>query len=506
MEGPLYPVEQVISPHRIHGDTEIRAQVCVIGTGAGGAVAAKELAQRGLDVVLLEEGLYHTAADYGHETPMRSIRRLYRDHGFTFTMGIPNILVPLGKCVGGTTVINSGTALRMPEWGWERWLKNHRLEGLDYKDLVRLYEKVEPVVGVGPSAERLLGANTELFRGGSRTLGYEGEVLVRNAPGCEASGRCFIGCPTNAKKATNVSFVPRALELGARLYVGTRAERIPMEGSRAVGVEASVDSVDGGPRRRLTVRAGSVIVAAGALLSPLLLRKSGIGKRHPHFGKNLRIHPASRVVGLFDREINGPFDVPQSYHTTQFLQEGVSLEGIFVPPAVLAPALPGFGVEHARAMRDYRQMGMLGYRIIDDTRGSIGPSVMGSPVVWYDITRADTGKLLRAMSLSAEILFTSGARQVLIPVAGRETLRNIDEARALAGQEIPAADIEISAYHPHGTLRMGKDEHSGVTDVQGRVFGTRGLHVADASLFPESPIVNPMMTIMAFAAHVAAGV
>lgn len=499
---PVIPSERVYAPERVPGDGEVNAQVCVIGTGAGGAVVGKELAERGLDVILLEEGLYYTAADYAGDTPMRSVRRLYRDHGFTFTMGIPNILMPLGKCVGGTTVINSGTALRMPEWAFRRWQLEHGLEALSWRELQSLYERVEPPSGVGPVAEELLGENSKLFRAGSEKLGYSGEVLTRNADGCKASGRCFLGCPRNAKRSTNVSFVPRALELGARLFTGARAERILLEGGRAVGVEASVDAPGERRRRRLTVRAPNVVLAAGAVLSPLLLRKSGVGKRHRHVGKHLRIHPASRVVGLFDREIRGQFDVPQSYHLTQFLEQGLSLEGIFVPPAVLAPAMPGFGAHHAAMMRDYDRMAMLGYRIIDQPVGSVGPSVAGTPIVWYDIRREDTRKLLRAMSLSAEILFAAGALSVYIPVAGRELLTNIDEARALANQEIPAADIEISAYHPHGTLRTGNSPDTAVTDIEGRVFGTPGLYVADASLFPESSIVNPMMTIMALASHV----
>ncbi len=499
----IYPAEQVTAPDQLGNTREVRCQVCVIGTGAGGGFAARNLAQRGIDVVSLEEGLYYTGKDFAGDTPVQSFKRVYRDNGLTFAVGTPGILMPYGKCVGGTTVINSGTALRMSEETFDFWCREHGLTGLSWSELEQHFQDAEKTVGQRRIPKKLLGNNTLMIQRGTEALGYEGEVVTRNAKGCRQSGRCFLGCPSDAKQAMNVSAIPQALQAGGRLFTGCRAERILSRNGKVTGVEASVDTPGSSRRRRVTFQADVVVVAAGAVHSPVLLRKSGLGHGHRHFGKNLRMHPASRVVGLFDEEIRGQYDVPQGYHLTGFMKDRISIEGIHVPPAVMAPGLPGFGKQHLELMRRYQNIGIIGYRVIDTTRGSVGRTFGGMPLVWYDINTMDTANIVKSMSLSAEIMFAAGASKVLLPVFGREELNSIDEARALKDVSIPATDIELSAYHAHGTLRMSKDSESGLTSIDGRYHGFDNLYVADASLFPESSIVNPQMTIMALASHVA---
>lgn len=495
-----YRADRVTRCDRLESDLNVAAEVCVIGTGAGGAVAAAELAAAGLDVVMLEEGPYLTAEDYAGLTAIESIKATYRDAGFTFTMGSPGILMPYGRCVGGSTVINSGSAFRMAEETFAFWKRQHGLGGLEWSDMTRHFDRVERVVHITPVPEELLGENGRLMRTGAEALGLAGEVVTRNAHGCVGRGRCYLGCPENAKQSTQLNYVPAALAAGARLYTHCRAERVIMEGSRTGGVAAATT---GPSPRNLRVKAGIVVVACGAVFSPILLSRSGIAAGNRHTGKHLRVHPASRVIGLFDREINGHLGVPQSYHVTGLMARKLVPEGVFIPPSLLAPAVPGIGRSHLELMKQYPRMGLLGYRIIDSGEGEVAGTVMGMANVRYDLSVEDTAKLVEVMRLTGEILFAAGAKRVWLPVYGRAEAGSVDQLQKLLAGPIPATDIELAAYHPHATLRMGTDESRGVTASDGSVFGAPGVYVADASLFPESPVVNPQITVMALAGAVA---
>lgn len=497
-----YPAEQVIRGPEAPDSHPIRTQVCVIGTGAGGAVAACELAEAGLDVVMLEEGPYLTAADYGSLTPLRSIKRLYRDLGLTFTRGTPGVLLAFGKVVGGSTVINSGSSLRLSEETFNLWKEGHGLPGLDWPTLSHCLDRVEEILHVTPTSEEHMGGHGRVMRAGTEALGLEGEAVARNVADCRGRGRCYLGCPENAKQAMNVSYVPRALRAGARLYTEVRATRITTASGRVTGVQAVTRSTPEGKARTLQVEVERVVLACGAVHSPVLLRKSGIARDNRHAGRHLRLHPASRVVAVFDEPVQGHLGAPQSYHVTGLLDAQLSPEGLFVPPGLMAPSVPGMGREHLERMKEYGHMAMIAYRVIDEGRGSVKREVLGRPEVRYEVSPGDVRKLEEALRVSSEIFFAAGARRVYLPLHGCPIAEDMDTLQRRLAEGLRPQDLELAAYHPHGTLRMGVDRATSVTGTDGAVHGVRGLHVADASLMPESPVVNPQITIMALATHV----
>lgn len=499
--------DRVWDPDRARGAARVEADAVVVGTGAGGAVAARELAEGGLSVVLLEEGDYRTGRDYGSVSALEAIRMLYRRGGFTFTTGNASVLLPSGCCAGGTTVINSGTALRALPGAAERWKEEFGLWEL-VRGLEGYYARVEEALGVGPVEEPLLGRNGEIFRRGAERMGLRAGVLQRAARGCRGAGRCFLGCPNDAKQATHLSYVPRALACGARLFVRARAERVIVENRRAAGVRAVLR-----PREaaafEVEFRAPVVVLAAGAVYTPLLLAPVR-GRRGRGLGAHLRMHPASRVVGIFDEEVRGWEGVPQGYHLEEALAEGFSIEGIFVPPSLMSPSLPEVGAALEAVMDRYNHLGMLGYRILEEGEGRILARPWGRPaswpLVWYWLGRRDAARLARAAAAAAEILFAAGARKVFTAIHGREVLGSAADARRLREAEPSGADMELSAYHAQGTARMAESPDLGVVDPWGQVWGIRNLYVADASLLPATPGTNPQVSIMAFATHVAAGI
>jgi len=264
-----------------------------------------------------------------------------------------------------------------------------------------------------------------------------------------------------------------------------------------------VDAAERETGDELRVLARDVVVACGALLTPALLEKSGVPDPSGLRGRNLHIHPATRVGALFDDEVRGWEEVPQAYNVHHFTREGIFIQGQFVPPAMEAPVLPGVGRAHKEIMARYARLASFGALISDESAGRVRAGRGRWPRVTYQLGAADARKLARAIGLTAEIFFAGGAAEVYPGVHSRPVLRSLDEARALQRAELPAADFEMMAFHPQGTARMGEDPRTSVTDSLGRVHGTPGLWVADASLFPSSCKVNPQVTIMALATRVA---
>jgi choline dehydrogenase-like flavoprotein len=485
------------------GDREERAEVVVIGTGAGGAVVAAELAEAGLDVLLLEEG-DHASRLPASAPPLARIGALYRDGGMSGTLGNTFIPVPIGRTVGGTTTINSGTCWRAPEEVLARWERELGIRGLAEDGLASEYEYVEKALGVAPVPEDLLGPGARLVRRGAEALGLRTTPIPRNAIGCRGTGVCAFGCPRHAKQSTDVSFVPRALAAGARLAVRTRAERVEAPQGRATGVVATRLGPDDRPMGTLRVRASRVVVAAGALLTPGLLAASGLAPRGSAIGRHLRLHPATRVAARFDELVRAWAGVPQSLQVRDFEREGIVLQGIWVPPELLAPTLPGAGAKHEGRMAAVASMASFGALISDTSEGRI-LRMAGRSVPWYRMNATDVRRMQRAISLLARIYFAAGAREVYPAVRQTPVLHSTAEAEALEHLPLRAADFELMAFHPMGTARMGGDPRRSAVDPAGRLHGVHGVYVADASLLPGSTRLNPQLTIMALATRIARG-
>jgi choline dehydrogenase-like flavoprotein len=464
----------------------ITADACVIGTGAGGAPAAALLAEAGMRVVVLEEGELH-----GPETmtarPRDMMPRLYRDGGQIATIGNPPIVLPLGRGVGGTTLINSGTCFRTPPQVLERWRADHGLE----LDLEAEFALVEDAIGVREVPPELAGRNATLVKEAADRLGISAGYLKRNVRGCIGSGVCAFGCPTGAKQHAGQVWITRATAAGAELHTNARAQRILIERGRVRGVQT----------RSLRVQADRVIVAAGALLTPLLLRANRIGASSGQLGRNLTIHPASAARALYDEAIDPWAGVPQSVYVDELAAEGIMLEGIAGPPDQAAMSTPRTGAEHRELMRNARRTGSFGVMVSDSARGSVR-RIAGRMVVRYDLHPGDAERFRRGFELLARIFFAAGAREVIVPIDGVPTLRDSD-VTPLQRLRVRPRQIGAMAFHPLGTARAGADPATSVVDPDLQVHGIDGLHLADGSVVPSSLGVNPQITIMALAARLA---
>jgi choline dehydrogenase-like flavoprotein len=342
-----------------------------------------------------------------------------------------------------------------------------------------------------------------MFALGAKRRGYELEPMRRNTKGCNGCGRCNFGCPHGAKMSVDMTYLPRAVAAGARIYSDCRIEKIVVRGRRAVGVRGRLLDATGKKRGKVAIRAKRVVVAAGSLHTSALLKRNGIGTECGQLGRNMTLHPGFRCLARFDDPIRGWQGSLQSAYSDAFMDERITLTGLFVPPGVLAATMPGFGPDHARRTRDIPYLAMFGGMIHDEGGGEvIVPPFGAAPIMTYRMDPLDRAAIPRIIRHMAETFFAAGAREVFIPVFGMHGL-DADAFRRVDLENIPATKIECSSQHPMGTCRMGISAGNSVTDANGAAWDVDELYVADGSIVPTSLGVNPQLTIMALATRVA---
>jgi choline dehydrogenase-like flavoprotein len=498
------------------GDLEPRGEgeecdVAIVGSGAGGAVAATVLAEAGLDVLVLESGPYVTHHDYPTD-PLAGLPLMYRDGGLTIARGRPPIGVPVGRTVGGTTVINSGTCFRAPDGVLAEW---HDRAGIAWAtNLDAAYAAAEEMLRVTPVDPERMGRNGQLCMEGAAALGASGGPIARNAGDCVQCSACPLGCPIDAKRAAHVSYLPRAVAAGARVRAGVSVERVSVEQGRATGLTATAGlpttaaeeaalagrAAEGRP---WTVRARTVISAAGAFGTPELLLRSGLGG--PHLGRHLHVHPAAWIGARYPEQVRGWEGVMQSYYVDEWQHRGLLLEATFTPLSFGAQWLPGVGAAFAERVSHFGNVGSIGVHLHDRSEGRVGLSSGGALRLGYKLSDEEARTIQFGIARAAEIHFAAGATEVY-PNVGPCLVIERGRLADFEAMRLKPGDLRLEAFHPMSTARMGSDPSTSVTDPAGGVHGARGLYVADASLLPSSVGVNPMMTIIACASRVAEGV
>lgn len=503
--GEIAATARAAAPARTDGELDLadaetlppvlRADVVVVGSGAGGAFAARELARAGRSVIVVDEGRRWPVEELRAGHPVARFARLYRDGGATFAAGMPPIALPIGRAVGGTTVVNSGTCYRPPAPVRADWHERHGLALAAPERLEPRLADVEATIGVAPAPMDVLGRNGRLALQGAAALGWQAAPLRRNAPGCRGACQCALGCPNNAKAGVHLTALPQACAAGTRIVQRLRVRRVLERNGVATGIEGT-DAAG----RTVRIDAALVIVAAGATETPPLLRRSGLGG-HPRLGRGLSVHPALGVSGTFEEPVLAWRGVLQSVGVEELhAREGILIEATATPPGMGSMVLPGVGRDLLGRIAGAEHVANLGGMVADAPVGR----VIGrrAPVVVYPLAREDARRLIRAAGAMAEILFAAGAREVELG-GGAPTVRGGGELAGALARMDPRR-LHLAAFHPSGTAAGGADPARHPCDPHGKLRGVRGVTVADASLLPACPGVNPQVSIMALASEAAA--
>ncbi len=474
----------------------VTADAVIVGSGAGGAMAARTLARAGLDVVVVEEGRRWTVEEFRTTQPIDRYAGLYRGAGATIALGRPSLVLPIGRAVGGTTVVNSGTCYRPPAAVQRRWRDEFGLALADPDRLTDHLDDVEGTLRVAPVPLEVMGRNGRLLLDAASALGWRAAPIPRNAPGCEGCCQCAIGCPRNAKFGVHLNALPQACTAGARIVSHARVERVLHEHGRARGVR--VRRPDG---TALDVLADTVVVAAGATETPNLLRRSGLGG-HPRLGRNLALHPATVLAGRFDSDVVAWHGVLQSAAVHELHEShGVLIEATSTPPGMGSMVFPGYGAELLGWLDRAPHVATFGAMVADRGVGSVF-SARGETVIRYSIDRADIAKLVVAIEAMGRLLFAAGAVEVLTGLPEAKTVTSLPALQDALRRSNPR-NLHLAAFHPTGTAAAGADDQLCPVDETGRLRGVDGVWVADASILPSCPEVNPQVSIMALALAVA---
>jgi choline dehydrogenase-like flavoprotein len=471
-----------------------RVQVLVIGSGAGGAVTALELASAGLDVCVLEEGSRWTLEEYGRGSA-EAMRHLYRRRGMTPILGSVPIGYVEGSCVGGSTEINSGFWHRTPREVLLRWKAQFDLQHASVDDLAPHFAVAEDLLDVA-TFEGPLPKSTQVFARGIDAMGWAAQEVPRAAPGCKNTNACATGCPTGAKQGMSRSVLPKAEAAGARLVTECAVQLLVREGDRISGVLAELRR-EGGSRDLVRIDAEHVFVCAGPTETPALLRRSGI--KH-HVGDSLRIHPMLKVAAVFPERIDAQESVLPLLQVKEFWPE-VSLGGAFFTPGHLAMVLSDNWLDTKEVMSRYRNMATYYVAVRGSGRGSVRSSLLGdgAPVLRYELSEEDGINMSNGLARLATLLLAAGATQVHPTVQGLPTIRTEVEAIRWLDERLPRAALSLTTVHAFSSCPMGERRDRCAADSFGKVHRYRNLYVNDASMLPDSPGVNPQGSVMALA-------
>jgi long-chain-alcohol oxidase len=490
-----------LHPHSIDEDTVLGCDAVIVGSGAAGGCVAAYLAARGMDVVVLERGGYYSESDFDH-IEAEAARNMYL-YGMTLATTDLSVRVIAGATLGGGTVVNFATAFRTPDYVLREWADRTGIDAFISGEFDASLDEVSERLNVNTDSSAA-GPRDSLLEEGLKAIGWHVDMMPRAVLGCtqdEACGYCGFGCRVGAKRSSMRTYLEDAERDGARIFVDANAGSVIIDDGQARGVEGSCNG------HRLRVEARAVIAAAGAIETPALLLRSGLGGQ---VGQNLHLHPGAAAIGIFDDEIHMWEGTTQARYSNELRQwdggYGPILETVPVHPGAASVFLPWTGAEAFRdTMGRYPNVSYCGVLSRDGAGGRIRLDRRGMPRISYGIGLDDERRIAEGVVGAGRVMEAAGAREILSPhatpityVPGTPGAHQTwaDETRRAGYRD---GRVTFGSWHQMGSCRMGTDPTTSAIGVDNESHEVSGLFVVDSSTFPTASGVNPMLTIYGIA-------
>ena len=493
-------VPRRLEPITIEQDEQLSCDVVVVGSGPGGGCVAAHLARQGLDVVILEKGRYYAERDF-HHRESDAQRDLYL-YGATLTTLDTGVRIIAGSTVGGGAVVNYTVSFRTPQRVLEQWSALSGIDAFANGEMDASLDEVSARLNVNRDSSSA-NRRDRLMEEGLKKLGWHVDQMPRNVKGCpqdEQCGYCGYGCRAGAKQGARV-YLEEAAAHGARIVIDADVRQVMIRGGQAEGVQARCGD------KSLTVTARAVVVAAGAIETPALLLRSGLGGR---VGYGLRLHPGTPVWGLFEEEVRLWEGVQMARYSDEHRDwddgYGPIWESVPLHPAAWATVVPWTSArEHLELMERYRMTSFVAPLSRDRTSGRVMIDKHGAPRIDYRLIAEDERRIVAAVIEGSKIMEAAGATHIYSG-HGKPTMYRVgepggherwaDQVRALGyggGRAI------LGSYHQMGSCPMGVDPATSVAGADGETHEVRDLFVTDGSTFPDASGVNPMLSIFGIA-------
>lgn len=482
---------------QLRGGFETSADVIVVGSGAGGAVAALNFAEAGLKTVVIEAGPEVKSEDMTRDAP-RFLARYYWDGGARIIGGSAQIPSMQGRCLGGSTVVNSAIMLPLPDWVRQDWIENDGLDFMKGDALDRAYQRVFERTRTAPTPMSVMGKRNLIIRDALNSVGVEGKPLPRAVADCEGHADCITGCPNGRKQSVDRSYLRDAVARGAEIFTCSEVDRLLIENGAAAGVSGFVTDPRGQRAiRRFTVRAPRVVLSAGAAHTPALLLSNGIRARGA-IGGSFFAHIGAGLVGIMDREVDPWIGATQGWGAMSSEIRGLKYESLWASPSLLMVRWGDVGAPFLDAIKEVKNAAVMALVYRAKMQGRVRAGWNGKPKLSLRIPEDEVKVVMRGLKIACEGLFNVGARAVHtgIPVLPQAFTKK-EQLEAIVTTRIRPRDLPITANHIFGSCPMSRDPKRAAVDLEGRVAEIRNLWIADASLFPSPSAVNPQATIMA---------
>ncbi len=493
----------------------INTQICVIGSGCGGATVAKKLTDSGLDVVVLERGGYYPAGDMD-QRELNMAGKISANRNLETNQDGGNLLAS-GHNIGGASVHYWADSYRTPQFKLDQWSNDYGITGHQADDLAPAFDEIEKDLHIHRAKDENFNTMNKLLKQSAEELHWHGHRIPQARHYCQKSGHCMQGCMYNAKQSQMITNIPKAISQGAKVFADAEAGEFIFEGGKVKSlVVHMIDRKTNKPNGiKMTVNAEQFVVAAGGFNSSYFLMKQGLQEKLPQLGKHFSMNPSTMVHGLYEQNITLWRNIPAAYGIDHFMQRtfkgdeyqegGYLLMPNQIQPALFAAMLPGYGEVHSDLML---QMPNIGGTIswVDDVETELGEIQInddGSKKIFYEYGPLTQKILKDSIHKQAILQFNAGAKKVIIGGHQGITLESLEDLPKLDELLVSAGGLFLASPHPGGGCRMGKDATDSVVDSNHKVHGLDNVFVSDSSVFPSSSALDPSLSIMAFS-HIAA--